>query len=69
MDLCNDIVSLLKEIGKVLYCYPAAISQDRQLKQVGLCEAIIKFAGYEGLFLTSCKEMQFGSELMCQIFV
>ncbi|CAG7726696.1 unnamed protein product [Allacma fusca] len=30
--------------GAVLYCYPSTTSEDRQLKQVGLCEAIIKFS-------------------------
>jgi len=32
------------EIGKVLYCFPQATNHDRQLKQVGFCQAVIQFA-------------------------
>ncbi|OXA56758.1 vacuolar fusion protein CCZ1 homolog [Folsomia candida] len=33
------------EMGKVLYCYPGDTTHpDTQLKEIGLCEAIVKFA-------------------------
>ncbi len=34
-----------QEAKKILFYHPAEVELDTQIKEIGLCEAILKFAG------------------------
>lgn len=43
LELCSLRFRLIQEHKKILFYYPSEMDIDSKVKEVGLCEAIIKF--------------------------
>lgn len=48
-------VDTVQEAKKVLFYYPTDVELDTKIRQIGLCEAVIKFTRYV-ICLLSCLE-------------